>query len=133
VYAEIMQERDLKHTAILDFSWFPESCYQCGDAFSGGSFNAGKGPRIIFSRRNPADPLNFADPNLRDESADSLLLVAMYAWDGNSYPGNEYWMGMLDASGDPAAACSSAIDVLQNPDLNPEQLCGEVAQVLPRQ
>merc|ERR1719329_1925156 len=76
--------------------------------------------RIIFSRRNPGEPVG------PDE-----LLVAMYAWDGNSFPGNEFWDGHLDNSGDPAAACCSAIAVLQNPDVNPR--LRDAAGVLPRE
>lgn len=67
--------------------------------------------RIIFSKDNPADPL--------PDNQGNKLLVAMYAWDGNAYPGNEYWVGMLNASGDPAAASCSAIPELQNPLINP--------------
>ena len=44
----------------------------------------------------------------------------MFAWDGNSYIGNEYWEGMLTASGDPAAASCSFIPELLNPDINPK-------------
>ena len=67
--------------------------------------------KIHFSRRNPFDPLATLDQH--------KLVVAMFAWDGNSFVGNEYWSGLLSASGDPAAACCSNIPELLNPDINP--------------
>lgn len=46
------------------------------------------------------------------------LLVVSYAWDGNALPGNEFWLGMLAATGDCAAASSSQIAELHNPHIN---------------
>jgi hypothetical protein len=66
---------------------------------------------VRFSKRNPAEKLQGTD-------ADNLLVIS-YAWDGNSFPGNEYWIGSLAATGDPAAACMSTISELHNPMINP--------------
>ncbi|GAM89078.1 hypothetical protein ANO11243_071130 [Dothideomycetidae sp. 11243] len=72
--------------------------------------------RCVFNRRPPSARLPY----------DEFLLITTYAWDSNSYPGNDFYMGMLDASGDPAAACSSAIAETQNPEINKNMLRGFV-------
>ena len=62
------------------------------------NFNNIQQYNIKFGYRNPADPL----PN-------DQLLIANWAWDPNSYIGNEYYVNLLGTSGDPAAASSSFI------------------------
>jgi hypothetical protein len=107
VYHELLRERSFEHIAVIDFSWFPSEVQQQSQPII---TKAGNSIEIRFSKRDPAEKLDNSD----------YLLVAMYAWDGNSYPGNEYWRGMLHASGDPAAACCSTITELQNPEINEE-------------
>merc|ERR1712083_566924 len=71
---------------------------------------------VKSGRRAPADPL--------ESPFSQCLPVSMYAWDSNSFPGNEYYHGMLSASGDPAAASCSTISFVQNSEINKEFING---------
>eukprot|EP00607_Mallomonas_marina_P000583 CAMPEP_0182426294 /NCGR_PEP_ID=MMETSP1167-20130531/12781_1 /TAXON_ID=2988 /ORGANISM="Mallomonas Sp, Strain CCMP3275" /LENGTH=104 /DNA_ID=CAMNT_0024607623 /DNA_START=683 /DNA_END=997 /DNA_ORIENTATION=+ len=74
------------------------------------------------SSRNISSPLSPPDLTESDGNTNNneLLLVAQYAWDSNAYPGNEYWLGSLSGSGDPAAVCCSTVGEIQNPAIHPE-------------
>ena len=60
------------------------------------------------------------DPYEKEEIKEDKIIVSSWAYDGNSYPGNEYWVGSLWTSGDPAAACATQIHELHNPQINPK-------------
>ena len=126
--AQVLSSYHLPFVGDVDFSYFPKVIQHCGRVPSGGTFKEhGNSIGIHFSTRNPADRL-----------LEKRLLVCVYAWDSNAYPGNEYWLGskvgdgeQLAASGDPAAAACSCITELQLPDFNP-RVSGECLKWLPR-
>lgn len=123
VYAEVLQEHFFQHINTIDFSWFlaaknfgnnikiENSTDYC---FKYNNIN------IIFSRNNPQ--------SVSEEKNDKLLVV-QYAWDSGAFSGNEYWAERFTASSDPAAASSSQIADLQNPLINPYNVCGETLKI----
>lgn len=118
VVHDILNENNFQHIGTVDFSWF-DTLKNSGMPTNNTLSN---GIQVLLSRRDPAAPLT-------GEYADQLL-VAMYAWDGNAFIGNEYWQGSLTASGDPAAVACSNIGLTQNPLINTEYINGSNARVL---
>jgi hypothetical protein len=107
VFGEAIAELDLAHVGTVEFAYINNLPATVENKL----IRAGveKGIRVVFSRRNPAEKLEGNE-----------LLVLSYAWDGNAFPGNEYWSGSLAGSGDPAAACMSTVAELHNPLVNPD-------------
>ncbi|KAI0547629.1 hypothetical protein F4679DRAFT_357850 [Xylaria curta] len=100
---------ELPHIGTVEFAYIKEVL-----GFKSQSMILGSSKTTVdvrFSKRNPAAKLRGVD--------EGHLLVLSFAWDGNAFPGNEYWVGSLDATGDPAAACMSTIGELHNPMINP--------------
>merc|ERR1712217_295014 len=115
VYAEILAATELTGIDVLEFAFFPTMDVPVGRS----------GFEVIATKCSFAKPVG------------DHLLVTMYAWDGNAYPGNEWWaengdgryLGMTD---DSAAASCSLVTSLQHPVVNFERLCAAATKVVTR-
>lgn len=107
IYAELLSKNKYQNISDVDFSWFNDKGKQ---QFEKIQKNNKTNTNFHWSKRNPADPLATEHKNKN--------LVVIYAWDGNSGPGNEYNRKKLSDSGDPAAACCSTIAETQDPHKN---------------
>lgn len=101
VVQESLEKFELPHIKRIEMLWFYK-----------GAFDS------TFKPKNTSLQIVFSKANPTAVERPDMLTIVVYAWDGNSFPGNEYWMGSLGASGDPAAACCSLIPSLQNPMIN---------------
>jgi len=109
---DILNEAELPHIADLVLDYSPEKKL------------LGVGHDELFTSKNGVNKvtLHFQKENIADKLSathQDKLLCTNFPWDSNAFPGNEYWMGALAASGDPAAASCSCIPELQNVYINP--------------
>lgn len=105
-FAESLDALNLQYIATVEFGWIsgvPDKTKQAVEAAAA--------KNVIDVKFTQADPCRKREKG--------KLLVVSWAWDGNSYVGNEYWNGSLNSSSDPAAVCYSTIGELMNPDINP--------------
>ncbi|KAK4308409.1 hypothetical protein Pmani_019883 [Petrolisthes manimaculis] len=104
-WGDTLKAIETPNIAHVDFSWIEvDNCHgiKNGEVFPGTNIT------LHFSRRALHAPV-----------PSGTLLVTNFAWDSNTLPGNEYWLGSLTSSGDPAAACSSGVAELHNTFINP--------------
>ncbi|KAJ8708616.1 hypothetical protein PYW08_009998 [Mythimna loreyi] len=114
----------LQHVSDVNFAWIQPS----DSIIAMFPNSSGEGPNaahklFLENKRHPKGGINVQiqkrEPSAKLTGEDEgKLLVMTYPWDGNAHPGNEFWLGSLKSSGDPAAACSTQVSELHNAHIN---------------
>jgi len=81
---------------------------------------------IITSKFEKAESIALREKKIKESKlqirtskpTEKSILITSYAWDSNSFPGNEYWLRDFTSSDDPVTAFSSTIQEMQNPYVN---------------
>ncbi|XP_061384786.1 uncharacterized protein LOC116773412 isoform X2 [Danaus plexippus] len=111
----------IDHVSDINFSYIRVSDDVRGIFQQSSSGTVGR--KLIHHEGHPKGGVNIQLENREPSSKLSgehagKLLVMTYPWDGNAHPGNEFWIGSLSGSGDPAAACSTQVSELHNAHIN---------------
>ncbi len=109
-FASCLGRMRLNHVSDVDFSWI--GGVSGVDGVESGQIYPGTDIRVHLSMRDPYEPFQ------EGTGGEGKVVVSSWAYDGNSYPGNEYWVGSLQTSSDPAAACATQVPELHNPLVN---------------
>jgi hypothetical protein len=113
----VLQNNLLENVSDIHFSYISlkDSYKQCGAAGHGETSTSGENEvKMWFYDRPPTAKLEGEHQN--------KLLVRLYQGDGGCSPGNEFWIGSIAGSGEPAAIANSYVGLYQNPRINTDWL-----------
>lgn len=113
----------LAHVADLNFAYITPSDTILAMFSNKGSGKTAEYKTFFENKKHPKGGINVTiktrEPSSKLVGEDAgKLLVLTYPWDGNAHPGNEFWLGSVTGSGDPAAACSTQVAELHNAHVN---------------
>ncbi|XP_072946380.1 uncharacterized protein [Epargyreus clarus] len=124
----LLQTNMLNHVSDVNFSYLRPT-QGVLDLFN--IYSDTELPRKLFleNKQHPRGGINVQLENREPASRltgehEGKMLVLTYPWDSNAHPGNEFWLGYLTGSGDPAAACATQISELHNANISPLVCCG---------
>lgn len=126
ICADLLKKYKFPNITDLDLAYWPDCAGDSKTELENGKINSSDSSwyfeadeyrvKIHWSQNAPAQ---------NTEDKQDKLIVASYAWDSNAFPGNEYYVGALDQSDDPAAASGSTIAELHNCEINDEYITAE--------